>query len=192
MEGGADTYKKGSLVRRLKPVRLVNFLTSGDIQSGTITRKLLIQGLSSSVIVHIACAIEGPQGQPVVPSDYPTTPGTMQLIPIVNPPEGNRIWLREVFQDPTLTPTDNADHPLPQNLPFGWSFSPEGADEVEINVSLDASQYVGSDIQGCLIVTVTVEYVGTWMDPIAFNYNISRPRIIGDVDESPTINTGGE
>jgi len=190
IEGGSDSWKDGQLQRILKPVRLVNFVAAGG-DAADITQRLKLQGLTNAITVHIALAIVGPPNSPpVMPEDYPATPGSFQLIPVVTPPECPRLYLRPVFQDPTKTTNTNV--PQAQDIPFGWSFDPEGANEVEIEVDITASSYVGTDIIGTLICVATVMYTVSWQDPKAYSYNMALPRLIGDIDQLPTIDTGSE
>ncbi len=92
-------------------------------------------------------------------------------------------------QDPTAT--DNKDHPLPQDIPFGWSFEPEGAQEAEIAVHIDLNAYAGAELDGQLVCDVVAMYTANWVTPEAFNKAISKVRIIGDETDLPVIGTSG-
>lgn len=166
--GGSDAPLWASLIRRMPPIRLLNFST--DPESGTTdaqTLRFTVRGLCSQLLVHVAVAIvKNPAGgtnvDPILASDYPATPGKMQLTPVVNNPEAPLAFLRPVFQDPTNT--TNTNSPQGQDIPFGWSFVPGGADEVRCDVIINAGVYDGSSIEGTLMGFVTVEYNGQWWD----------------------------
>ncbi len=187
-EGGVDSFKDGILTRHIKTVTLA-FLSSAVGSSAAFNALLKVQGMVQALTLHICVGAVGPAGTPIKPANYPASPGTWQLTPIVKPPERPRIYLREVFQDPTAT--DNKDHPLPQDIPFGWSFEPEGAQEAEVSVHVDANAYVGQELDGQLVCDVVAMYTAPWVTPEAFNFAMSRVRIIGDETDIPTIGTSG-
>jgi hypothetical protein len=186
-EGGSDAWKNGSLRRYLKPVNLAKVSSDASTNTATVFG-LTLQGLSDVLTCHIAVGIAGPDGEPVLPADYPATPGTMQLIPVVKNPEIPRLYLREVFQDPTSV--TNVDAPLPQAIPFGWSFEPEGADEVRIEITIPVNAYTGSEIVGTLVCAVTVSYSGDWQDTEAVTRALGAVRLMGEPDQI-TIGSGG-
>ena len=187
-EGGVGSFTDGVLTRHIKTVTLA-YLSSAAGSSAVFDAILKVQGMTQALTLHICVAAVGPESNPIKPADYPAAPGNWQLTPIVKPPERPRIYLREVFQDPTAT--DNADHPLPQDIPFGWSFEPEGAQEAEITVHVDANAYLTSELDGQLVCDVVAMYTANWVTPEAFNYAISKVRIIGDETDVPTIGTSG-
>ncbi len=192
-EGGSDSWKGGELQRHLKPVRLGQLSTAltGNVAQ---TYRVQVQGLCDQLTVHIAVGVVTANANnnqdPVLPSDYPATPGTMQLTPVVNNPEIPRLYLREVFQDPTIL--TNIDAPLPQEIPFGWSFEPEGADEVRVDVSIPSNAWSGTDVTGTLVCVVTVSYTGAWTDPRAATLALGRVRINPTGNNLGTIGTGSE
>lgn len=193
LEGGSDSWKHGDLRRYLKPVRLAN-ISSGSSSSVAQTFRVQLQGLSDVLTAHVAVGIvtanTANNQDPILPSAYPATPGTMQLTPVVKSPEVPRLYVREVFQDPTVV--TNIDAPLPQEIPFGWSFEPEGADEVRIDVVIPQNAYAGTSIDGVLVCLVTISYTGDWQDTQAVSLALSRPRLsANDGDNLPTIGSGG-
>lgn len=192
-EGGSDSWKGGELQRHLKPIRLAQLSTALTGNSAE-TFRVQVLGLCDQLTVHVAVGVvtgnANNNQDPVLPSDYPATPGTMQLTPVVNNQEVPKLYLREVFQDPTIV--TNIDAPLPQEIPFGWSFEPEGADEVRVDISIPANAWTGTDIIGTLVCVVTVSYTGNWQDPRAVELALGRVRISPTANGLPTIGTGGE
>lgn len=198
-EGGTQGYLFGQLKRRLKSIPLCRF-TSGE-ESITITEnttfKLLIKGLTGVLNIHIAVGIESIDNTPVRPSDVPAGGATMQLIPInLFPDVAKKVFLREVFQDPTLAGTDNGNHPLPMDIPFGWEGSTE-ADQVELDVDVnvigadESSPWEGTLINGRLIAQVTIEYNGQWWDSKAIQQALSQVTFEGEPSDLGTVNTSG-
>ena len=193
-EGGETGVFVGSLKRRLKAIPLARFINTGE--SGTITSetmfRLLLTGLNGTLNVHIAVGIEGDTGF-VRPSDVPAGGATMQLTPINLFPEvAKKVYLREVFQDPTAT--DNQNHPLAVDIPFGWEGSTE-ADQVEIEVTVnivddaEAEIWTDSNIAGRLVCEVTVEYNGNWWDVQAAQFALSQVQLQGEPGSLGTILT---
>lgn len=184
-EGSADGFKTGSLIRRLEPVRLanVNDTVNGNELSGTPTLSADITGLTSGLTVHLAvalCTNRGTNANPIKASAYPAVPGTMQLTPVVLNPQAPPAWLRPVFQDPTAT--DNGNHPLGQNIPYGWSFVSEGADMIRVDVDIAVVNYAATLIRGTLICFATIEYTGPWWDPKAVELALGQVRMVQTSD----------
>ncbi len=195
-EGGSDSVFYGSLIRRLDPIRLANL---SDAAGGVETEQNLrftIRGLCSQLTVHVGVALvkgpaDGTNMDPILPSEYPAIPGTMQITPIVNNPQAPKAYLREVFQDPTAVGTDNANHPLGQDIPFGWSFNPGGADEARVDVVIPAAAYVAESLVGTLVGLVTVEYTGSWWDVRTVQKAIGNVNVPAGDDVLPSILTAG-
>lgn len=189
-QGSTDTFKVGSLKRRLDPITIALLNTVAPTDSvDRFAARLLLTGLNTDLTVHVAVAITNDNQTPIEPANYPVNPGTIQLIPRVIPPGAPPMWLRQVFQDPAAV--DNKNHPLAMDIPFGWSFEPEGADEVIIDLACTAGAYIHSQIVGQLVVQVTVEYTGTWWDTKAIMYALGQVRLSGAPDPR-VIDTGGE
>lgn len=193
-EGGTTGVFAGSLKRRLKAIPLVRMDASGaasTIPDGT-TFRLLLTGLNGTLNIHIAVGIEGTTGV-VRPSDVPAGGATMQLTPInLFPDVAKKVYLREVFQDPTAT--DNQNHPLAMDIPFGWEGATE-ADQVEIEVTVnltddeEGSIWGASLISGRMIAEVTVEYNGNWWDVEAIQFALSQVQLQGEPQLLQTIGT---
>lgn len=184
---GSDSFKDGNLTRHIATVSLA-ILNSTLSTSAALAIILKVQGLTQALTLHVCVAAVGPEGAPIKPEDYPAAPGTWQMLPIVKAPDSPRIYLREVFQDPTAT--DNKNNPLPQDIPFGWSFEPEGAQEAEIDVVIPVNGYAATDLNGKLVCNVVAMYTANWMTPEAFEFAVSKVRVIGAPDSLVTIGTG--
>jgi hypothetical protein len=194
-EGGTTGVFAGSLKRRLKAIPLAQLsgTAEGSIQTET-TMRLLLTGLNGTLNVHIAVGIEG-NSQFIRPSDVPSGGATMQLTPInLFPDVAKKVYLREVFQDPTAT--DNQNHPLPVDIPFGWEGSTE-ADQIEIEVTIHITNdseepiWTESGIFGRLMCEVTVEYNGAWWDVEAIQYALSQVQLQGEPATLGSIATAG-
>jgi hypothetical protein len=193
-DGGTSSVKLGSLKRRLKPVLIIGLSSAGGRGDISATSRLLLKGLSGNLNVQIACGVVGLDGKPIRPDQYPAADmGTIQVTPVNNFPENQgKLYLRPAFQDPTST--DGANHPLPQNLPYGYEFSTR-ADEVEIDIVIPesgeaASAWQGTNISGNIFCQVTVEYDGQWWDVEAVRLALGQVTLNGQ-DNNDIINTGG-
>lgn len=193
-EGGTQAFRVGSLKRRLKTIPLLNFNPVGatTINSGQVYR-LLLTGLNGTLNIAIMVGIEGTNGSVIRPASVPAGGGTVQLTPInLFPDAAGKVYGREIFQDPTAT--DNQDHALAQDIPFGWEGSTE-ADQVEIAVTvntIDAVEHLiwgSSSITGRLVCQVTVEYNGQWWDEQAIQYAISQVTLQGEPSGNDLVNT---
>lgn len=176
-EGGSASYKVGSLKRRLPAVILANLdsFTAGDLL--TTTRQLVLKNLNGDLNIQIAASFASPtDGTAILPSAIPAGAVTMQLTPVVNTPNAGKIYLRPVFQDPTAA--SNANNPLPQDLPFGWEFSTE-ADEIYLDFIINDTLFGATDLQGQIVVAVTIEYNGEWWSTEAVQYAISQVQLTG-------------
>jgi len=188
-EGSGESFKRGSLKRRLPAVALVNLDASGDgsIDDGlTRTYTLLLKNLNSSLKVHVAA---GPVGEvsntPINAADVPALSMTMQLTPIANSPTSPPLWLRPVFQNPALP--QNSNNPLAQDLPFGWEFN-TNADDVEILVTVNQLLLVGSELDGRVVVEIDIEWAGDWWDTKAFQFAIDQVQLTSS-GEAVTLST---
>jgi hypothetical protein len=175
-EGGPDVFKRGSLKRRL-PGAVISKLSTSD-ESGPTTAqtvRLLLKNLNADLKLHIAASVVSAIGNvPIRPSQVPAGAATIQLIPKIIPPDGNPQFLRPVFQDPALA--QNQNHPLAQDLPFGWEFS-TNTDEVEIEIIVTPLLFAGTNLVGNIIVMVDIEYDGVWWDTKAMQYAISQVQL---------------
>lgn len=176
-EGGTTAVLVGSLKRRLKSLPIVHLSSTSaetPIDTPTATGRFLLKNLNGDLNVHVALGVVPTEGMPLRPSGYPaagTLAATLQLTPINNFPDGVKMYLRPVFQNPALPQQEN--HPLAQEIPFGWEFQTE-ADEVEIEVLITVAPWLATNINGNICIQVTVEYNGQWWDVEAVNYALSQ------------------
>jgi hypothetical protein len=179
--GGTNSYKLGSLKRRLDPV-VVAVLSSATEANGNVTlAQLVLKGISGDLNIHIAAAPVGlTDSIPIIPSTIPAGWATMQLTPVVLCGNMPKFYLRPVFQDP-FAAAPHSNNPLAQDLPFGWEFSTE-ADEVYINLTINGGILEGVD--GNVIVQATVEYNGQWWDTKAIQAALGQVQL---TDTTPTI-----
>jgi len=176
-EGGSNTFKIGSLKRRLPAVVLGIFRSDETSNIGTVSQQIILKNLNGSLKIQIMAAWASIDGDtPVTPDDIPAGIATMQLTPVVLTPNAGKIFGRPVFQDPTASPNSNT--PLPQDLPFGWEFSTE-ADEVYIDIEMDTDAFNGTQLNGQLVVAATVEYNGSWWSIDAIKFAISQVQLTG-------------
>jgi len=177
-EGSPNAIKFGSLKRRLPIVTIAQLSLTDSSGPATVqTRRLLLKNLNADLKVHIVGAVVSAQGNtPVRPSSVPVNAATIQLIPKVIAGDSVPMYLRPVFQDPALAQNEN--HPLAQDLPFGWEFS-TNADDVEIEIIVTPALWVTANIEGKVLVMVDVEYDGAWWDIKAVQYSLAQPQLIG-------------
>ena len=84
-EGGATSYRKGWLKRRLPEIVLAKFVTTSGSSAGQDFR-ITVTGLSQNLLYEIGVAavnsVEGQSFEPAINSvktgNYPANPGTMQ------------------------------------------------------------------------------------------------------------------
>lgn len=171
--GGSHGFKVGSLKRRLDAVTvaILDPLTTGT--TGTANFQLFLKNLNADLSVHLFGAFSSPDQSGLDPSIIPAGAVTIQLTPRALTPNVGRVYLRPVFQDPTAAQNEN--HPLPQDLPFGWEFT-TNADEVRVDLTVDLGLFDGSE-NGQIIVGCDVEYDGAWWDTEAYRYAISQVQL---------------
>ena len=90
--GGSNTYKVGSLKRRLDAVILARLdpLTVGN--EGTTTKQLVLKNINGDLNIQIAASFSSPtDGTPIMPDDISAGAATMQLTPSVLTPNAGRI-----------------------------------------------------------------------------------------------------
>lgn len=194
-DGGTTGVLAGQLKRRLKPVTFA-FMSSAESASGSATvethPKILLKNLFGTLRVHVSVGlVPSREGDTIRPDMYPAFPGTFQLTGITRNPEGmEKMYLRPLFQDPSLAANEN--HPLPQNIPYGWEFV-TSADEVEIAVDINdvdgENPYAETQLNGQFQVQVSVEYLGNWWDVKAVNYSLSQVTMT-PINGPPTFFTG--
>lgn len=176
--GDSDSFKRGSLKRRLPTIRLAQLSSgaSGNPEAQPVTYKLRLVGLTGQLNVSInAGVVSANDTDTIYAEDYPALPGTVQLVPNTNFPDSRKMYLRPVFQDPTsLT---NIDAQLPQELPYGWEDYSTQADEVEIRVTFNPGAWFDGQLNGYLQVQVTIEWNGNWWDAEAVERAIARVKV---------------
>jgi hypothetical protein len=176
--GGTQGVFKGNLKRRLCSCVIAQ-VSPGEVGSGPFTVTALLRGLSS--VLNVFVGVGGYQMTdddnivPIPPSVWPAGAGTIQMIPQSNFPDGGaKCQFRPVFQDPTFS--DNANHPLPQELPFSWNF-PGEADEAVIEITIDRDVFQGTGLSFSIELQVMVEYFGPWWDAEAFKLAMGQVSI---------------
>jgi hypothetical protein len=190
-EGSSNSIKRGDLKRRL-PVVVLAVLDGGTTgaTSGTVTFRVQLKNLSGDLNVHVLAGFGSPNSQGTIEAAaIPAGAATMQLTPTQLTPNAGRVFLRPVFQDPTAAQNEN--HPLPQDLPFGWEFTTE-ADEVYIDIAVNLvtiAAITPIPISGQIIVEAIVEYNGEWWDIKAAELAISSV-ILQGIGAPLTIGTG--
>lgn len=173
--GGTNSYKVGALKRRLDPVIIANLTSALPTDLLIPTQRLVLKGLSGDLNIQIIGAPVGlTDSTPIIPSQIPAGFATMQLTPVVVCGNQPKIYLRPVFQDPFAV-APNSNNPLPQDLPFGWEFSTE-ADEVYIDIAFKDG-FVPLNINGNVVVQVTVEYNGQWWDTKAIQAALGQVQL---------------
>lgn len=191
-EGSANSIKTGNLKRRLPAVVLavLDPNTSGAVE-GTADFRVQLKNLSGDLNVHVMAGFGSPNSQGTIEAGAVAAgAAVMQLTPTQLTPNAGRVFLRPVFQDPTAAQNEN--HPLPQDLPFGWEFTTE-ADEVYIDITVDLvliADVIDEPLDGLLVVEAIVEYNGQWWDIKAAEMAISRV-ILQGVGAPLLIGTGG-
>ena len=192
-EGGTSAVYAGSLKRRLKSIPVARISsTDGATISTSITSRLLLKNLNGNLTIHCTFGLMGSTTvvSLIRPAQIPANGcATLQLTPINTFPDaGDKVYLRPVFQDPAGVTTEN--HPLPQNIPFGWEGTTE-ADELEFEIIVSAAGWAGTNINAIIYAQVAVEYTGPWWDVKAVNYMLSQVEFSGGPSELPIANSGG-
>lgn len=184
------SYKKGNLKRRLN-VATVALLTATTTStaSGTHTFRLVLKGINADLTVHIAVgAIGNSITDKIESSDVPAGAIYMQLTPVNNFPDAAPMFLRPIFQNPALSGADNNNHPLPMECPFGWEFSTVG-DEVYIDITVNATLFLTTELEGSIACEVEVEYTGAWNYPEAPLFALNQVQLTGSPTSFPTFST---
>jgi hypothetical protein len=189
---GTEGFKKGNLKRQLESVAIVRFDGNhgGDSEASDVVAQLWLTGLNGNLKVMVACGVQS-QDYSSQPFPWVAGGGTIQLYPCTKFGDALKIFLRPVFQDPSISPPDNSNHPLPEELPYGWEVQFTEADQVMIEVTIAASQWAAANVSGEVTVQVAVEYNGAWWDISAIEYVMGQVQLQGAGDV-PTIGTAGE
>lgn len=175
--GDDDAFKRGSLKRRLDTVRLLALSSAveGNPESNPIPFKLQLTGLTGQLMFNISAGVIRSNGNKLYAEDYPADPGTIQLVPNTNFPDADKLFLRPVFQNPASVL--NVNDALAQDIPFGWENFTTQADEVEIRVAFNQASWVETNVNGQLVVQVSIEWNGNWWAADAVERAISRVKL---------------
>jgi hypothetical protein len=188
---GTEGWKEGNLRRYLQSVALFE-LDPTTTPGENVTRELWLTGLSGNLKLQISVGMirEGDDGNST-PYVWPADGGTVQLYPTTKFPDvgQRRVFLRPVFQDPT--DVTNTNEPLPQELPFGWEGAFTMADDVMIEVTLNAAAFASTALTGQVVVQVVVEYNGAWWDIAAISRAMGKVNLTGG-SVPQKFGTGGE
>lgn len=190
-QGSTTSYQQGSLKRRLPSVILAH-LTSSVVNEGDDHQfRLRLNNLNQYMSVQIAAAYVGNKTEePIKAADVVNNAVTYQLTPVNNFTDTGPVWLRPLFQDPAGAPNEN--HPLPQSLPHSWEFS-TNADMVFIDLDLTSAAFAATDLDGRVVVQVTIEYNGsnTYFDLRTMSFGISQVQLTGNDPVSVGTQTPG-
>jgi hypothetical protein len=166
-QGETTSYRYGGLKRKLDASTCFRFVTEESPASGVITKRLRLRGVSSLLNISIAAALMGSEGSPE--PTYPANPGTINLIPWVNPPD--------IKQPMYLKPATLIPQSIPHAFAIAGGFVVNGGpfplmgqygtcvcDGADIEIQVDAAEYVGSGLTAQLVVVCAAEYNGSWWD----------------------------
>lgn len=184
-----EAYRSGDLKRRMTVDTLayLNDTPGVGVSTGVFTFRRVLKGLNAGLSIHIACGAVGlDTNVPIPASFFPPLGATMQLTPVNLFPDAPPVWLRPIFQDPAIA--NNSNNPLAQDLPFGWEFETV-ADEIVIDVSVNADLLASLHLVGRIVVEVGLEYVGDWPFPEAVKYMLTQPQLVGSGSNIMTFDT---
>ncbi len=166
-QGETTSWVYGGLRRRLPAGTAFTFVNGGEGgASGVITKRCRLLGVNTLLNIGIAAAIVADEGRAKV--IYPALPGTINVIPFVKPPDTGFLFMQPLSFVPQNIPRmfvlaagfDPNGGPFPLEGVNGLGFC-DGAD---IEITVDAAQYVGAKLDGDLVLQVTADYNGHWWD----------------------------
>jgi len=197
-EGSTSSYRRGSLKRRIPSIRIAEFSNSETPNGTNPTGRIKVRGLEGSMKFMVSCGIVSPEGDetPIEASAYPAGGATMQITPTTQFPDLPPMWGRPVFQDPTST--TNTNQPQPQDLPFMWMVDGDEADGFVVDVAItnfdvnESNPWGNSNVNGILVLQLTVEFIGDWWDTKAIEFAMGQIRVSPGQTPIPIISTGGE
>jgi hypothetical protein len=173
-------YKRGNLKRRLPTVTVAlvqNDNALGEVSSGTVKFRHVLKNIFGGLSINLSVGLVGLDvTTPVEAAAMPAGAITWQGTPVNVFGDAPPMFLRPIFQDPTAT--DNGNHPLPQDAPFGWEFETVG-DDLYIDITVNATLLVGMNIKGRLVIQAAVEYTGSWPFPEAVVYQLNMVQLTG-------------
>jgi hypothetical protein len=182
------------LFKRKLPASTVFRLVTSEVENpaGPIVKRMRLKGISSLLNISIAAGLQGPEGSgsSVI---YPAAPGTLNVIPFVNPPDVRAPLLLKPL---SLVPQD-----LPHAFSIASGFVANGGpfplagqwgtcvcDGADIEVSVDPADYVGTGLNAVIVVVCAAEYNGSWWDIETVEQLLSRfemdsvdPSLVGTI-----------
>jgi hypothetical protein len=179
-----DAYRVGDLKRRLDTVGLAKLTNDGLgnlAAAGVYTFRRVVKNINRGLSLHVSVGLVGTGvGAPIESVILPAGAITMQLTPVNVFGDSPPMFLRPVFQDPTFS--DNGNHPLPQDCPFGWEFESVG-DDVYVDVTVTTALLLSLGITAKLQLQVAAEYSGAWPFPEALKYMLNQVQIAGGTSD---------
>lgn len=166
-QGEANSYKYGLFKRKLPGSTVFRFTSDESPESGIVTKRLRLRGISSLLNVSIAAGLQGPEGSSRVV--YPANPGTINVVPFVDPPD--------IRAPLSLKPLSLVPQTLPHAFALGGGFAANGGDfplmgqlgtvicdGADIEIEVDSAAYAGTTLNAVLVVVCAAEYNGSWWD----------------------------
>lgn len=180
---GAEGYKIGNLRRELDTVNIAEITNATVVGGASQTVSLQLTNLSGQLKLSIGVGFDSGSNKRIA---LPAGGATMQLTPFNKFKDSDKIYGREVFQDPTKT--TNTNQPQPQDIPFTWEGPFTLASGVQIDVVFAPGPWA-SFPNGSIVVQVAVEWDGHWWDVQAIEYALSQVQL--QQKDPITIGTGG-
>jgi len=176
-EFSENAYKVGDLKRRLPTTVLALLTQSGAgtlAPAGVHTIRRVVKNINKGLSLHVSVGLQSDGASKMVEASVlPAGAITWQGTP-VNQFGDAPVPLRPIFQDPTAV--DNGNHPMPQDVPFGWEFSTVG-DDLVIDVVVTTALLINTLITAQLVLQVAVEYSGAWPFPEAVKYMLNQVQL---------------
>jgi len=186
-----EAYKRGDLKRRLAilPLATMNadIAANPGILAGTFTFRAVLKNLAAGLSISLAVAPVGfDSAVPILPAQIPPLAITWQATPVLLFPDAPPTYLRPIFHNPAIA--NNSNNPLPQDVPFGWEFETV-ADEIWIDVTVNATLLHLSLAAGRIAVFASVEYTGNWPYPEAVKWSLTQVQLIQAGEATTVFNT---
>lgn len=184
--GSADSIKVGNLKRRLPTIRIAHYAPEVASGTGIITMTGLLKGLAGLLNGFIGVGAMDDTIDVTDTTNFPAGWCTVQFVPMTFFPDGKKVPLRPVFQDPAAA-SPHQNNPLPQDAPFGYNF-PAEIDEIKIIIKIDTSKFGASSFD--LVLQAMVEFNGAWWDAKAAELAIGQVQLIGPSGDIKIVGTG--
>jgi len=179
-EFSENAYRVGDLKRRLGTVVLAYLTQDGAgtlAPAGTHVIRRVVKNINKGLSLHVSVGLaNNGTGALIEAVSLPAGAITWQGIPVNIFGDSPPVPLRPIFQDPTFS--DNSNHPLPQDVPFGWEFSTVG-DDLIVDTTINTSLLVNTLLTAQLVLQVAVEYSGAWPFPEAVKFMLNQVQITG-------------